>query len=70
MNSRLSLFPSTAEVSNQGHLVIGKCDTVALASDFGTPLYLFDEASLRRKCAEFRAEFGQRYKDILRGVEI
>jgi len=64
MKSRLSLFPSTAEVSNQGHLVIGKCDTVALANDFGTPLYLFDEFSLRCKCAEFKAEFGQRYKDI------
>jgi len=65
MVSRLSLFPSTAEVNNQGHLVIGRCDTVALASDFGTPLYLFDELSLRRKCAEFRAEFGQRYKDVI-----
>ena len=64
MKTRLSLFPSTAEVSNQGHLVIGKCDTVALANDFGTPLYLFDELSLRRKCAEFKTEFGQRYKDI------
>jgi diaminopimelate decarboxylase len=62
MVSRISLFPKTAEVNNQGHLVIGGCDTVALADEFGTPLYLFDEVSLRSRCAEFKAEFGQRYK--------
>ncbi len=63
MVSRISLFPKTAEVNNQGHLVIGGCDTVALADEFGTPLYLFDEVSLRSRCAEFKAEFGRRYKD-------
>jgi len=61
--SRLSLFPSTAGVNDQGHLMIGGCDTVELAAEFGTPLYLFDELSLRSKCAEFKAEFGQRYAD-------
>jgi diaminopimelate decarboxylase len=63
MIPRLSLFPLAAEVSRQGHLIIGGCDTVQLADEFGTPLYLFDELSLRRKCAEFKAEFGQRYGD-------
>ncbi len=61
--ARLSLFPLTAKVNNQGHLMIGGCDTVELAAEFGTPLYLFDEFSLRSKCAEFKAEFGQRYAD-------
>ena len=63
MLSRLCLFPSTAEVNDRGYLVIGGCDTVELAEEFGTPLYLFDEVSLRSKCAEFRTEFGQRYAD-------
>ena len=63
--SRLSLFPSTATVNNQGRLVIGGCDTVELAAEFGTPLYLFDEVSLRSKCAELKSEFGQRYKDTV-----
>jgi len=36
---------------------------VALAEEFGTPLYVFDEFSLRGKCAEFKTEFGQRYAD-------
>ena len=60
---RLSLFPLTAEVNSQGHLVIGGCDSVELAAEFGTPLYVFDEFSLRSKCAEFKREFGQRYRD-------
>jgi diaminopimelate decarboxylase len=60
---RLSLFPLTAEVNKEGHLVIGGCDAVDLAAEFGTPLYLFDEFSLRSRCAEFNAEFGQRYRD-------
>ncbi len=63
MISRLSLFPLTAEVSRQGHLIIGGCNTVELTAEFGTPLYLFDELNLRRKCAEFKAEFGQRHAD-------
>jgi len=60
---RLSLFPLTAEVSKQGHLIIGGCDAVELAAEFGTPLYLFDEFSLRNKCTEFKAEFSQHYGD-------
>jgi len=63
MVNRLSLFPLTAEVNNRSHLIIGGCDTVELAAEFGTPLYVFDESSLRSKCAEFKAEFGQRYSD-------
>ncbi len=61
MVPRLSLFPLTTEVGKDGHLIIGGCDTVQLAAEFGTPLYLFDEVSLRSKCAEFKEAFGQRY---------
>jgi len=61
--SRLILFPPTAEVNGKGYLVIGGCDTVALAEEFGTPLYVFDEQTLRQKCVEFRDEFGRRYPD-------
>jgi len=63
--ARLPLFPPGSEVNRRGHLVIGGCDTVELAAKFGTPLYLFDEPTLRRKCAEFKTEFGQRYADTI-----
>jgi diaminopimelate decarboxylase len=41
-----SVMPTTASVNDAGHLVIGGCDTVKLAEEFGTPLYLVDEASV------------------------
>jgi diaminopimelate decarboxylase len=63
MIPRFPLFPLATEVDSQGHLNIGGCDTVALAAEFGTPLYLFDELSLRHKYTEFKTEFGQRYAD-------
>lgn len=60
---RLTLFPLTAKVNREGCLVIGGCDCVDLVAEFGTPLYVFDEYTLRSKCAEFKKEFGQRYAD-------
>jgi diaminopimelate decarboxylase len=62
---KLSLFPLTAEVSKQGHLFIGGCDVVDLANEFGTPLYLFDELTLRHKCREFKEEFCKYHPDTL-----
>ncbi|MFB0557139.1 MAG: diaminopimelate decarboxylase, partial [Dehalococcoidia bacterium] len=62
---KLSLFPLTTEINNQGHLCIGGCDAVDLARKFGTPLYIFDEYTLRYKCREFKAEFTKRYADTL-----
>jgi len=61
--SRLSVLPLTSKVNRQGHLTIGGCDTIELAAEFGTPLYLFDEATLHSKCAELKTEFGKRYAD-------
>ena len=60
---RLVLFPQTAEVDKKGHLIIGGCDTIALAKEYGTPLYVFDETDLRSRCREFKTEFTKRYPD-------
>ena len=60
-SSRLSLFPLTSESNRKNHLVIGGCDAVDLAASFGTPLYIFDEATLRTRCLDYRQEFSQRY---------
>lgn len=59
--SKLPLFPLTAAVNKFGRLVLGGCDTLSLIDEFGTPLYVFDEAGLRGKCTEFKREFGLRY---------
>jgi len=61
----ISLFPQTAGVNSENHLLLGGCDSVELATEFGTPLYVFDEATLRGKCAEYREECARRYSDAL-----
>ena len=62
---KLSLFPLTREVDSRDHLYIGGCDSIELAKEYGTPLYVFDELTLRSKCREFQAEFTKRYSDTL-----
>ncbi|MFC1920683.1 diaminopimelate decarboxylase [Chloroflexota bacterium] len=59
--NKLPLFPLTAGVNEKEHLVVGGCDTVELAAEFGTPLYVFDEFTLRSRCAEFKTEFNRYY---------
>lgn len=61
----ISLFPLTAKVDSQNHLLLGGCDTLELAKEFGTPLYVFDEATLREKCAQYREVFAQHYPDAM-----
>jgi diaminopimelate decarboxylase len=56
-----SLFPFSAVVNEQDHLVLGGCSSVDLASEFGTPLYVYDEETLRGMCREFTREFSSRY---------
>lgn len=51
------ILPLTAQATQQGHLAIGGCDVVDLAERFGTPLYIFDEETLRRQCRAFRDAF-------------
>jgi len=63
MLSRQSILPISTTVSKSGHLVIGGCDTVDLVTEYGTPLYILDEFTVRSKCREFRLAFSQRYAD-------
>ena len=53
-----NLLPDTAEVGPAGQLVLGGCDTLELAAQFGTPLFVYDEAHLRARCREAFAAFG------------
>ena len=55
------VFPISTAVNDAGHLVIGGCDLVDLAAEFGTPLYLYDEATLRAQAQGFASAFGSRY---------
>lgn len=54
------LLPDTAELSDEGQLRIGGCDLVDLAAEFGTPLFVYDEAHLRARCREAVSAFDGR----------
>lgn len=58
------VLPHTASLSPQGRLSVGGCDVRELAAQFGTPLYVFDEADFRATCREFRHEFESRWADV------
>ena len=58
-----SVFPDTAEVNADGHLVIGGCSSLDLAEEYGTPVYVLDEATIRARCRSFVQEFRNRHTD-------
>lgn len=49
-------------VNEQGHLTIGGCDTVALAAQFGTALYVMSEDKIRDTCRRYKSSFDQYYQ--------
>ena len=59
----IELFPYSADINDRDRLTIGGCDTVELADEFGTPLLVFDDATLRGMCRQFVDAFGSRYPD-------
>ena len=56
-------LPLSADAPN-GRLRIGGCDLRALADQFGTPLYIYDEQTIRAICRQYRAEFEQRLPGV------
>ncbi len=59
------------DVNEQGHLTVGGVDTVALAAEFGTALYVLDEDKLRAQCRLYREamakEFGTEARPLFAG---
>ena len=55
------LWPITARLDEQALLSLGDIPVTALARDYGTPLYIFDEATLRGRAAEYRAALAAHY---------
>lgn len=52
------LLPDTATIDADGELSIGGCRISALAAEYGTPLFVYDEAHLRARCREAVGAFG------------
>jgi diaminopimelate decarboxylase len=52
------LLPVTHRVNERGHLEVGGCDLLELAREHGTPLYVYDEETVRLRAGEFVAAMG------------
>ena len=52
------LLPENASIGDNGQLLIGGCDTLELAREFGTPVFAYDEEHLRARCREAVSAFG------------
>ena len=48
-------------VNEQGHLCIGSHNTVELAKEFGTPLYVLDEDKVRQNCRGYKNAIDEYY---------
>ena len=47
------LWPITAERAADGVLSVGGVSLADLASEFGTPLYIYDVATIRARCRRY-----------------
>jgi diaminopimelate decarboxylase len=52
------VWPLGLDRSPEGHLTVRGHDVRALAAEHGTPVFLLDEADLRRRCRDYREAFG------------
>ena len=56
-----NLTPLTTALDSEGRLVVGGCLLSDLARDYGTPLYVLDEATLRGTCRAYREALAEHY---------
>nr|WP_254048048.1 diaminopimelate decarboxylase [Synechococcus sp. BDU 130192] len=54
-------MPLTSTVNGQDHLVVGGCDVTELVKQYGSPLYILDEYTLRTTCRQYRDSFQKYY---------
>ena len=47
-------------VNEKGHLTVSGTDTVDLAAEYGTPLYVMDEEMVRKNCRRFNDSMKKR----------
>jgi diaminopimelate decarboxylase len=58
--NRLSLFPDTTKIENN-LLTIAGLDLASLADEYGTPLYLYDRATMENAVATYQAALASHY---------
>ncbi len=58
------VYPAGSRVNQQGHLVVGGCDVVDLAAEFGTPAYIYAEDDIRARARSYLDAFQARSGDF------
>jgi diaminopimelate decarboxylase len=56
------ILPDSATVTSGGHLAISGCDLVHLADQYGTPLYVYDEITVRARASAYRDALAGAYR--------
>lgn len=54
-----SLKPITTKINENSHIEIGGCDLVELAQQYGTPLYVYDEKTIRTIAQQYKSAFSK-----------
>lgn len=55
------MISESVGVNAKGNMTFGNADCVELATQFGTPLYVFNEAHIRKNCREFKTSIDEYY---------
>ena len=56
-----NIAPISSEINENKQLVVGGCQLSELAKKYGTPLYVFDELSLRTACKTYISSLKKHY---------
>lgn len=49
------------DINEKGNLTIGGCDTTEIAAEFGTPVYVMDEETVRNSCRLYKESIDKYY---------
>ena len=63
MSVNQEIFPKTFSIDENGVVKIGGCNLLDLAKKYGTPLYVYDEKTIRDICASYKDAFAV-YSDV------
>jgi len=58
------VYPITTVHNTAGHLEVDGCDLVDLVAEFGTPLVIYEEKSIRDQCRRYLAAFREHTGDF------
>ncbi len=58
------VYPAGTRVNERGHLEVGGCDTIELAREFGTPVFVVAEQDLRARARGFIDAVAARHRDF------